>query len=128
MLSEQDRFLDTFIVDFYSTRDEGLIIKPLIGWGVDDKLSYFVGTRNFNADITIHSEDIDGFRSVYIDILISFEPYGFGIIRHEARLYPRHPYYNAIYRILRTCGFLTLPSWNFPVRLPPVCMNGLYYV
>lgn len=31
MLSEQDDFIDAFIVDFYSTRDEGLKIKPCIG-------------------------------------------------------------------------------------------------
>lgn len=42
MLPKQDNFLDTFIVDFYSTRDEDLIIKPLIGLGVDNKLSYYV--------------------------------------------------------------------------------------
>ena len=51
MLPKQDNFLDTFIVDFYSTRDEDLIIKPLIGWGVDNKLSYYVGPRNFGADL-----------------------------------------------------------------------------
>lgn len=61
MLSEQDCFIDTFIVDFYSTRDEDLIIKPLIGWGVDNKLSYYVAPRNFSADVTISSDDRDGF-------------------------------------------------------------------
>lgn len=128
MLSGQDSFLDTFIIDFYSTRDEDLIIKPLIGWGIDNKLSYYVGPRNFSADITISSDDRDGLRHVYIDVLISLQTDGGGIYRYKTRLLPRNPYYNAIYRILKLCGFMSLPAWYFPVRLPPVCMNGLYYV
>lgn len=128
MLPGQDSFLDAFIVDFYSTRDEGLIIKPLIGWSVDNKLSYYVGPRNFSADITISSDDRDGLRHVYIDVLISLQTDCGGIFRYETRLLPRNPYFNAMYRILKVCGFICLPAWYFPVRLPPVSMNGLYYV
>lgn len=128
MLPKQDNFLDTFIVDFYSMRDEDLIIKPLIGWDVDNKLSYYVGSRNFSTDITISSDDRDGFRHVYIDVLISLQTDGGGIFRYETRLLSRNPYFNAMYRILKLCGFLSLPAWYLPVRLPPVCMNGLYYV
>lgn len=128
MLPVQDGFLDAFIVDFYSTIDEDLIIKPLIGWGIDDKLSYYIGTRNFNADITIHSEDINGFRNVYVDVSVSLQPDGYGPMIHEVRLYPIHQYYHAVYRILKACGFICLPAWYLPVKQPPVCMNGLYYV
>lgn len=126
MLTTRDNFLDTFIVDFYSSNN--LKIKPCVGWGIDDKLPVYVHTRNFNATMTISSEDLDGFRSVYIDVSISLQTRGGGIITREERFQPRKPYFNAIYRILRVCGFLTLPAWYFPVRQPPVCMNGLYYV
>lgn len=128
MLSEQDSFLDAFIVNFYATRDEDLIIKPLIGWGIDNKLSYYVGPRSFSADITISSDDCNGFRHEYIDVLISLQTDGGGIFRYETRLLPRNPYFNAMYRILKLCGFMSLPAWYLPVRKPPVCMNGLYYV
>ena len=128
MLAGQDGFLDTFIVDFYSTRNEGLKIKPYIGWGADDELLFYICTCNFDATITIFSEDLNGFRSVYIDTSVSLQPDCYGHMIHETRLYPKNQYFNAIYRILRLCGFLALPAWYLPVRQPPVCMNGLYYV
>lgn len=130
MPQERDNFLDTFIVDFYSASD--LKIKPVIGWGIDNKVSYYICTRNFNATITIFSKDLDGFRNVYIDTLISSQTDGGGIVNQDYRLCPKDPYYNAIWRILRTCGFLTLPVWHFSVKTPSdlhdwiiLCLNTI---
>ena len=46
----------------------------------------------------------------------------------ERKFYPRHGYYNAMARICRACGYIGIPIEYLPVRKPPVCMNGLYYV
>lgn len=83
---------------------------------------------NFCATIKIYDECVDGILHKYIDALISFQTDGGGIISCERKFYPRHGYYNAIARICRACGYIGLPIEYFPVRLPPVCMNGLYYV
>ena len=71
MLPKQDNFLDTFIVDFYSSTS--LKIKPIVGWGIVDSLSYDILTNNFCATIKIYDECIDGILHKYIDALISFQ-------------------------------------------------------
>ena len=70
MLPKQDNFLDTFIVDFYSSTS--LKIKPIVGWGIVDSLSYDILTNNFCATIKIYDEYTDGILHKYIDALISF--------------------------------------------------------
>ena len=126
MLPKQDNFLDMFIVDFYSSTS--LKIKPIVGWGIVDSLSYDILTNNFCATIKIYDEYIDGILHKYIDALISFKTDGGGIISCERKFYPRHGYYNAMARICRACGYICLPIEYLPVRKSPVCMNGLYYV
>ena len=49
MMLDQDNFLDRFIVDFYSSTS--LKIKPIVGWGIVDSLSYDILTNNFCATI-----------------------------------------------------------------------------
>lgn len=126
IVTDQDNFLDRFIVDFYSSTS--LKIKPIVGWSIIDSLSYDILTNNFCATIKIYDECIDGILHKYIDALISFQTDGGGIISCERKFYPRHGYYNAMARICRACGYICLPIEYLPVRLPPVCMNGLYYV
>ena len=85
-------------------------------------------TNNFCADIKIYDEYVDGILHKYIDSIISFKTDGGGIISRDCKFYPRYGYYNAMARICRACGYICLPIEYLPVKKPPVCMNGLYYV
>lgn len=70
MMLDQDNFLDRFIVDFYSSTS--LKIKPIVGWGIIDSLSYDILTNNFCATIKIYDECIDGILHKYIDTLFLY--------------------------------------------------------
>lgn len=74
MLPKQDNFLDTFIVDFYSSTS--LKIKPIVGWGIVDSLSYDILTNNFCATIKIYDECVDGILQLINQILMKLKSYG----------------------------------------------------
>ena len=119
-----DTTIDQFIVDFYHSYPSEIKVDHALGWslfGISDTIE--ISTKNFTSSIALEPLDnVDG-----LDVLI-YRTIDCAIISRHVMLFDGSPYFNAMYRILRLCGFLSLPAWYFPVRKPPVCMNGLYYV
>ena len=95
-----DITIDQFIVDFYSSYSSEIKVNHAL-----EPL-----------------DNVDG-----LDVLI-YRTIDCATISRHVMLFDGTPYFNAMYRILKLCGFMSLPAWYFPVRLPPVCTNGLYYV
>lgn len=99
MLPKQDNFLDTFIVDFYSSYSSEIKVGHALGWslfGISDTIE--ISTKNFTSSIALEPLDnVDG-----LDVLI-YRTVDCATISRHVMLFDGNPYFNALIKIYNKC-------------------------